>query len=233
MRLNQYISSAGLCSRRKADQLIIDQRVTVNGERPPFHYHVVQGDRVEVDGQVIAAKEQEIYILFNKPIGITCTSAEHIENNIIDFINYPERIFAVGRLDKQSEGLILLTNDGQTANELLKAEFNVEKDYIVTVDRDITPLFIEELSNGVLIYNPRKKSYVPTNPCTVIQLDDRRFQITLAQGLNRQIRRMCRSRQYTVTKLQRIRVKNLKLNDLEIGKWRHLTQDEIINLRSQ
>lgn len=227
MRLNQYISSAGLCSRRKADQLIIEQRVKVNGEVIPFHYRVHEGDIVEVDGKLIVAKENNIYILFNKPPGIICTAAQHIEMNIIDYINYPERIFSVGRLDRQSEGLILLTNNGEIANQLLKEEFEVEKDYIVTVDRDITPEFIEHLSSGPKIYNPRKKSYVCTSPCVVVQLDERRFQITLSQGLNKQIRRMCRSFHYTVTTLQRIRMKSLMLGSLPLGEWRYLTEEEV------
>lgn len=227
MRLNQYISSAGLCSRRKADQLIIEQRVKVNGEAIPFHYRVHEGDIVEVDGKLIVAKENNIYILFNKPPGIICTAAQHIEMNIIDYINYPERIFSVGRLDRQSEGLILLTNNGEIANQLLKEEFEVEKDYIVTVDRDITPEFIEHLSSGPKIYDPRKKSYVHTNPCVVVQLDERRFQITLSQGLNKQIRRMCRSFHYTVTTLQRIRMKSLMLGSLPLGEWRYLTEEEV------
>lgn len=230
MRLNQYISSAGLCSRRQADKLIKEQRVMVNGGMIPFHYRMKRGDRVEVDGKRILAKENDIYILLNKPPGITCTSAKHIEGNIIDFIDYPERIFSVGRLDKQTEGLILLTNNGQIANDLLKEEFNVEKDYIVTVDRDITPTFIENLRNGVTIYNPRKKDYVMTNPCPVFQLDDRRFQITLSQGLNRQIRRMCRRFQFTVTTLQRVRMKNITLGSLARGEWRYLKAEEVANL---
>lgn len=227
MRLNQYISSAGLCSRRKADQFIKEQRVKVNGEPIPFHYHVKEGDVVEVDGEQIIPKENDIYILFNKPPGVICTAAQHIEMNIIDYINYPERIFSVGRLDRQSEGLILLTNNGEIANQLLKEEFEVEKDYIVTVDREITPEFIEHLSSGPKIYNPRKKSYVSTNPCPVVQLDSRRFQITLSQGLNRQIRRMCRSAHYTVTTLQRVRMKNLTLGSLPLGEWRYLTAEEV------
>lgn len=227
MRLNQYISAAGLCSRRQADRLLKEGRVTVNGESIPFHYKMNESDRVEVDGKLISAKENDTYIVFNKPPGIICTSAQHIEHNIIDFIDYPERIFSVGRLDRQSEGLILLTNDGRIANKLLKEEFKVEKDYIVTVDRDLTTMFIESLRNGVKIYNPRKKDYVMTNPCPVVQIDDRRFQITLSQGLNRQIRRMCRRFQFTVTTLQRVRMKNIKLGSLAIGEWRYLTAEEV------
>lgn len=231
MRLNQFISSSGLCSRRKVDVLIKEGRVTVNGEKIALGHVMSEGDRVEVDGQLIAAKQQDIYLMLNKPQGITCTAARHIEGNIIDFVNYPERIFPVGRLDKQSEGLILLTNDGSITNELLLEENNHEKDYIVTVDKQITQVFIEDLASGVDIYNPRKKGNTRTNPCKVVQLDDYRFKITLSQGLNRQIRRMCRRFQYTVTRLQRVRIKNLPLGTLALGEWRELSIEEIAGLK--
>ena len=231
MRLNQYISSSGFCSRRRADLLIKEQRVTVNGEVITFCYVMNESDSVEVDGEKIHAKENDIYIMLNKPPGITCTAASHVEGNIIDYMNYPERIFPVGRLDKQSEGLILLTDDGSIVNELLREEHNEEKDYIVTVDKVISTEFIENMSQGVKIYNPRKKEYTITKKCAVVQLDDTRFKITLSQGLNRQIRRMCRRFQYTVTKLQRVRIKNLSLDSLELGKWRYLSEEEIQKLK--
>lgn len=231
MRLNQYISSSGLCSRRQADLLIKEQRVTVNGEVITFCYQMNEDDAVEVDGQPIMAKENDIYIMLNKPPGVTCTAASHIENNIIDFMNYPERIFPVGRLDKQSEGLILLTDDGLIVNDLLREEHREEKDYLVTVDKIITDEFIEQMASGVKIYNPRKKEYVLTNRCEVIQVDDFRFKITLSQGLNRQIRRMCRRFQYTVTKLQRVRIKNLELGSLTLGTWRYLSIEEVQQLK--
>lgn len=231
MRLNQYISSSGFCSRRRADSLIKDRKVTVNGEVITFCYVMNEGDRVEVNGELIHAKENDIYIMLNKPPGVTCTAASHIEGNIIDFMNYPERIFPVGRLDKQSEGLILLTDDGSIVNELLREEHNEEKDYIVTVDKMIKEEFIKNMSSGVEIYNPRKKEITVTKRCTVIQLDDYSFQITLSQGLNRQIRRMCRRFQYTVTKLQRVRIKKLSLGSLQLGKWRYLSDEEVQGLK--
>ena len=231
MRLNQFISASGFCSRRKVDKLIKEGKVTVNGEQISLGHVMREGDRVEVDGQLIEAKENDIYIMLNKPPGVTCTAARGIEGNIIDFVNYPERIFPVGRLDKQSEGLILLTNDGTIVNELLKEENEHEKDYIVTVDKKITAEFIEDIASGVDIYNPRKKGIVQTKPCRVVQLDDYCFKITLSQGLNRQIRRMCRRFQYTVTRLQRVRIKNVSLGTLALGEWRQLSQEEITGLK--
>lgn len=231
MKLNQYISSSGFCSRRKADVLIKEGKVTVNGEQITLGHVIREGERVEVDGQFIEAKEHDIYIMLNKPPGVTCTAAKGIEGNIIDYVNYPERIFPVGRLDKQSEGLILLTNDGSIVNELLKEENKHEKDYIVTVDKKITPAFIEDMAGGVDIYNPRKKGNVRTKPCKVVQLDENCFKITLSQGLNRQIRRMCRRFQYTVTQLQRVRIKELSLGTLALGQWRSLTLEEIARLK--
>jgi len=230
MRLNQFISSSGFCSRRHADTLIKEQRVTVNGNVIKLGHMISPGDQVKVDGQVIVKKENSIYMMLNKPAGITCTAAPHIEGNIIDFVNYPERIFPVGRLDKQSEGLILLTNDGSFVNELLQRENNQEKEYIVTVDKKITQSFIDNMGNGVKIYNPRKKENVMTNQCKVVQMNDYEFKIVLSQGLNRQIRRMCRRFQYTVTRLERIRMKHLSLGQLELGQWRYLTDEEIIGL---
>ena len=231
MRLNQLISASGFCSRRKVDKLIKEGKVTVNGEQISLGHVMREGDRVEVDGELIEAKQNDIYIMLNKPPGVTCTAARGIEGNIIDFVNYPERIFPVGRLDKQSEGLILLTNDGNIVNELLKEGNEHEKDYIVTVDKKITVEFIEDMASGVDIYNPRKKGIVQTKPCRVVQLDDYCFKITLSQGLNRQIRRMCRRFQYTVTRLQRVRIKNVSLGTLALGKWRPLSQEEITDLK--
>ena len=231
MRLNQFISSSGFCSRRKADMFIKEQKVTVNGVLITLGHMIDDGDRVEVDGQRIIAKENDIYIMLNKPPGVTCTAAENIEGNIIDFVNYPQRIFPVGRLDKQSEGLILLTDDGSIVNELLREENNQEKDYLVTVDKGITQAFIEAMAEGVSIYNPRKKGNTMTKPCKVVQLDDYCFKITLSQGLNRQIRRMCRRFQYTVTKLQRVRMKNVQLGQLERGHWRYLSGEEVNGLK--
>lgn len=231
MRLNQFISSSGFCSRRRADKYIKAADVTVNDIPAALGAMVQTGDIVKVAGELIQAKQNEIYVMFNKPPGITCTAASHIEGNIIDFLNYPERVFPVGRLDKQSEGLILLTDDGSIVNDLLREENNQEKDYIVTVDKEITAEFIDHLANGVNIYNPRKKAYQLTKKCEVTQIHTYDFKITLSQGLNRQIRRMCRYYQYNVTKLQRVRIKHIHLNELKLGEWRHLTTDEIAGLR--
>lgn len=231
MRLNQYISSSGFCSRRQADRYITAQQVRVNGEIASHVYFVEEDDLVEVDSHEISNTPPAVYMILNKPRGITCTSAPHIAGNIIDFMSYPERIFPVGRLDKETEGLILLTNDGSIVNELMREENNEEKEYVVTVNKKITGTFIEDLSNGVDIYNPKKKDYTTTKPCHVTQLDDYTFRITLSQGLNRQIRRMCRRFQYTVTHLQRVRIKHIQLDSLEYGQWRYLTEEEVAGLK--
>ncbi|WP_438313441.1 pseudouridine synthase [Sporosarcina sp. FA9] len=231
MRLNQYISSSGFCSRRQAERYITAEKVLVNGKIAPHVYFVEENDQVEVDGHKIKHTSQDIYIMLNKPRGVVCTASPNIVDNIIDFISFPERIFPVGRLDKETVGLILLTNDGSVVNELMKEENNHEKEYIVKVDKKITDTFIINLSNGVNIYNPRKKDFTRTNPCSVIQLDDYTFRITLSQGLNRQIRRMCRHFQYTVTHLQRVRIKHIQLGSLDRGQWRFLTEEEIVGLK--
>ncbi|GKV63913.1 MULTISPECIES: pseudouridine synthase [unclassified Sporosarcina] len=231
MRLNQFISSSGFCSRRQAERYISAGKVQVNGEIAPHVYFVEENDQVEVDGQVITHASPNIYMMLNKPSGIICTASPGIADNIIDFVAYHERIFPVGRLDKETEGLILLTNDGSIVNELMKEENQQEKEYIVTVDKKITEDFIADLSSGVDIYNPRKKGYSRTNPCPVIQQDDYTFRITLSQGLNRQIRRMCRRFQYTVTHLQRVRIKHIELGSLARGQWRFLTSEEIEGLK--
>jgi 23S rRNA pseudouridine2604 synthase len=231
MRVNQFIASSGYCSRRRADVLIREQKVTVNGVVAGIGCMINEGDRVRVECRLIQAKDNDIYIMLNKPPGITCTTARNIDGNIIDYLNYPERIFPVGRLDKLSEGLILLTDDGSIVNELLREENNEEKGYIVTVDKEITAAFITSMAGGVEIYNPRKKAIITTKECTVIQLDEYRFKITLSQGLNRQIRRMCRRFQFTVTKLQRVRIKDLSLGELELGQWRYLTDEEVNALK--
>lgn len=231
MRLNQYISSSGFCSRRQAERYITAKKVLVNGEIAA-HVCFVQGtDQVEVDGHKIKHTSRDVYLVLNKPIGIICTASPDIANNIVDFVSYPDRIFPVGRLDKETEGLILLTNDGSIVNELMKEEKNHEKEYIVTVDKIITDSFIADLTIGVDIYNPRKKGLTRTKPCSAIQVDEYTFRITLSQGLNRQIRRMCRRFQYTVTNLQRIRLKHIQLGSLNAGQWRYLTEEEIAGLK--
>lgn len=230
MRLNQYIACSGYCSRRQAERLITAEKVLVNGQIAPHVYFVKESDQVEIDGHKLIHTSHKVYIILNKPRGITCTASPLIADNIIDFVAYPERIFPVGRLDKDTEGLILLTNDGSIVNELMKQENKQEKEYIVIVDKKITAAFISDLSNGVDIYNPRKKDYTRTNACTVIQLDDYTFRITLSQGLNRQIRKMCRRFHYTVTHLQRVRIKHIELGTLEYGQWRYLTEEELAGL---
>ena len=227
MRLNNYISSTGLCSRREADKLIEHRKVKVNGEIAVLGTVVEESDKVELNGKVLKLKSNNVYIALNKPVGITCTTERHIKGNIIDFINYPERIFPIGRLDKESEGLILLTNDGSIVNKILREENNHEKDYIVTVDKDINEEFIKNMSNGVKIFNPVKKSHTITKKCNVVKINKRTFKITLSQGLNRQIRRMCSKCGFEVIKLKRLRIMNISLNDLPIGKWRYLTKKEL------
>ncbi|AXH98920.1 pseudouridine synthase [Sporosarcina sp. PTS2304] len=230
MRINQYISSSGFCSRRQASRHITAGHVLVNGQTATHNYFVTEDDYVEVAGQPIVPKTQNIYIALNKPSGIICTASPAVEHNIIDFLSYPERIFPVGRLDKDTEGLLLLTNDGSIVNALMKQENHQEKEYNVTVNKKLTNTFLADLANGVDIYNPRKKDYTKTAPCPVRQLDDYTFSITLSQGLNRQIRRMCRRFQYTVVHLQRIRIKHIELGSLPSGQWRYLTDEEILQL---
>lgn len=233
MRLNNFISSTGICSRREADELIKQKKVKINGEIAALGYIVDSKDKVEVNGNLLKKKKNDVYIALNKPVGITCTTERHIKGNIIDFVNHPERIFPIGRLDKDSEGLILLTNDGSIVNEILRKENNHEKDYIVTVNKPITPDFIKCISKGVKIYNPVKKQYTVTNNCKVIKVNTNTFKITLSQGLNRQIRRMCSHLDYKVVKLQRIRIINITLKGLGIGKWRNLTSEEVRILRNK
>jgi 23S rRNA pseudouridine2604 synthase len=230
MRINNFISSTGLCSRRQADELIKQGKVKINNKIATIGQTVYPNDKVEVNGKLLKQKNKYVYIALNKPRGITCTTERHIKGNIIDFTNHPERIFPIGRLDKDSEGLILLTNDGSIVNKILRNENDHEKDYIVTVNKAITPAFIEGMSNGVRIYNPVKNEYVVTNQCKIERIDTKSFKITLTQGLNRQIRRMCDSFGYNVVKLKRIRIMNINLNNLPIGKWRNLTEEEVKKL---
>lgn len=231
MRLNVYISSSGLCSRRRAEHYIRDGHVMINGVVEHGLPSVCAADVVTVEGMVVVPKEEMTYLLLHKPRGIVCTASRERAENVIDFVNYPERIFPVGRLDNQSEGLLLLTDDGTLTHHLLRRESDVEKEYRVTVNRDITADLIAGLSRGVSIYNPRTKGHTMTDPCTVVQTGEREFHITLTQGLNRQIRRMCRRYQYTVTRLKRIRLKDLTLGDLPVGEWRYVTEEEVKSLK--
>ncbi|MEN9400407.1 MAG: rRNA pseudouridine synthase [Bacteroidota bacterium] len=226
-RINKYLSEVGYCSRRASDKLINEGRVRINGLVPELGTKVMPGDVVSVDGKVINEPTKDfIYIAFNKPIGIVCTSDTIREkDNIIDFINYPQRIFPIGRLDKPSEGLIFLTNDGDIVNKILRARNNHEKEYEVTVNKPITKAFIQRMSGGIPILG------TVTRKCYVKQNSTYTFTIILTQGLNRQIRRMCEFLDYRVTKLKRVRIMNIKL-DVPVGKWRYLDQDEIIVINS-
>lgn len=224
-RINKYLSEVGFCSRREADRMLEQGRITVNGAAPELGTKVSDEDEILVDGISIRKTEEDhVYIALNKPVGIVCTTdTKREKNNIVDFVNHPKRIFPVGRLDKPSEGLILLTSDGDIVNKILRARNNHEKEYIVRVDKPITPQFLHKMRNGVPILG------VITNKCEVEQIDTLSFRIILTQGLNRQIRRMCEYLGYEVKKLKRIRIMNIKL-DLPIGKWRDLTQAELTEL---
>jgi len=224
-RINKYLSELGYCSRREADRLILAGRVTVNGENPEMGTKISHDDSVAVDGIVISNnKNPSIYLAFHKPIGIVCTTDTKVEkNNIIDFINYPKRIFPIGRLDKPSEGLILLTNDGDIVNKILRTSNNHEKEYVVTVDKPISQTFIERMSSGIPILD------TITKKCHVVKIDRFTFKIILTQGLNRQIRRMCEYLNYRVKKLKRVRIMNIKL-DIPNGQYRELTFDELKDL---
>ncbi|MDA3894133.1 MAG: 23S rRNA pseudouridine(2604) synthase RluF [Salinivirgaceae bacterium] len=220
-RLNKYISETGVCSRRGADKLIEAGKVLVNGEIPELGTRVDDSDAITIDGKPLNDKEKYVYIAFNKPIGITCTTEKKVNDNIVDFINYPKRIYPIGRLDKPSEGLIFLTNHGDIINKILRAGNNHEKEYIVTVDQVITNEFIERMSNGVPVLD------TITKKCTVTKISKNIFKIVLTQGLNRQIRRMCAHLGYKVIRLQRTRIMNVNLGIIPIGKWRNLTKDEL------
>lgn len=201
--------------------------MNVNGQIAELGYIVKPDDKVEVNGKLLEEKKDYVYIALNKPVGIICTTERHVKGNIIDFVNYPERIFPIGRLDKDSEGLILLTSDGSVVNEILREENNHEKEYIVTVNKKITSSFMRNMSRGVKVYNPVKNEYTITKSCKVFKINDRTFKIILSQGLNRQIRRMCSQLGYKVISLKRIRIMNIRLKDLSIGKWRYLTEEEL------
>ena len=231
MRINKYIASTGLCSRRKAEEFIEQGLVTVNGELAVLSTIVEEGDIVKLKGEVIEAKKEYVVLLFNKPKGITCTTELHVKDNIIDYINYPERIFPIGRLDKDSQGLILLTNDGDLVNQCLRVENGHEKEYIVTVDKPITGEFLKKMSEGVQIFNSVTESYVVTLPCKLTKINNNTFSVILKQGYNRQIRRMCLAFDYHVVSLKRIRFMHLHL-DVEEGKYRLLTRDEIAKLKN-
>ena len=225
-RLNKFIGETGFCSRREADKYIEEGRVTINGVVPELGTKVGPDDEVRIDGKLIREKrEKPIYLAFNKPVGIECTTNLEVRNNIVDYINYPTRIFPIGRLDKASEGLIFMTNDGDIVNKILRARNNHEKEYTVTVNKLITDRFIERMSNGVPILD------TVTRKCKVEKISSTTFKIILTQGLNRQIRRMCEYLGYEVTALKRIRIINISL-DVPVGRYRDLTDAEIKELNA-
>ncbi len=224
-RINKYLSEVGYCSRREADRLIAQGRVTINGNVPEMGTKVAPDDIVAVDGESLKSAEKDmVYLAFNKPVGIVCTTDTGVEkDNIIDYINYATRIFPIGRLDKASEGLIFLTNDGDIVNKILRARNNHEKEYLVTVDKPVTTDFIRNMRNGVPILD------TVTRKCEVAKVSNYQFRIILTQGLNRQIRRMCEHFDYRVKKLKRIRIMNVHL-DLPVGQWRDLTKTEMAEI---
>ena len=225
VRINKYLSEVGYCSRRAADKLIEEGRVTINGTVPEMGTKVTHSDLVAVDGKpVVEPKEKPVYIAFNKPVGIVCTTDVNVEkDNIIDFINYPKRIFPIGRLDKPSEGLIFLTNDGDIVNKILRARNNHEKEYIVTVNKPVTQDFVKKMGNGLPIFDTL------TRKCKVEQIGKLKFKIILTQGLNRQIRRMCEYLDYEVRELKRVRIMNVIL-DMPVGTWRDITPKEMVEI---
>ena len=220
-RLNKFISETGLCSRREADKLVEQGKVTVNGKIPELGTKVSSEDEIKINGKLLNSKSKLIYLAFNKPVGITCTTDRNKKGNIIDFIKYPVRIFPIGRLDKPSEGLIFLTNDGDIVNKILRAGNNHEKEYLVTVDKPITPQFISAMANGVKILD------TVTKKCFVEEDGKNSFRIILTQGLNRQIRRMCDSLGFHVRTLKRTRIMNVTLKGIAAGEWRLLSKDEV------
>jgi 23S rRNA pseudouridine2604 synthase len=225
VRLNKFISDAGVCSRREADEFIASGRVRVNGKTPEVGQRINPWrDKVKVDGILLEGRKEPVYLAFNKPVGITCTTDTHEAGNIIEYVNYPERIFNIGRLDKDSEGLIFLTNDGDIVNKILRAGNEHEKEYLVTVDKPVTAEFVRDMAGGVPILGTRTKK------CKVVKESEFTFYITLTQGLNRQVRRMCEALGYTVTRLRRVRVMHITLKGLPLGQWRFFTKEEVDEL---
>ena len=220
IRINKFLSEAGICSRRGADRMVEDGRVTINETVAQLGDRIQPGQKVCVDGKPVSREDERILLAYHKPKGIVCTSAKKEKNNIIDYLNYPKRIYPIGRLDKDSEGLLLLTNDGELANEIMKARNYHEKEYEVTVSRPVTETFLRGMAGGVPILDTM------TRKCQVEQTGKRSFRIVLTQGLNRQIRRMCEYFGYRVTKLVRVRIMNIYLGDLSVGKYRELTEKE-------
>lgn len=226
VRLNKYISESGYCSRRQADRYISEGVVYIDGQLASTGQQVFENQEVMVEGNVISKVSKTIYLVLNKPVGITCTTLDTVKGNISEFMNYPLRIFPVGRLDKDSQGLIMMTNDGDVVNKILRAHNQHQKEYIVSVDHYITDTFIETMSQGVYILEQM------THPCVVERISNQKFKIILQQGLNRQIRRMCQALGYRVVKLERVRIMNIELNHLPVGHWRYLTLDELSTLNN-
>ncbi|QKS48570.1 23S rRNA pseudouridine(2604) synthase RluF (plasmid) [Paenibacillus cellulosilyticus] len=224
MRINKFISETGFCSRREADKLVEDGRVTINGVKAQLGSQAEPGDDVRVNGKRVGASRRHVYIALNKPVGITSTTEQQVKGNIVDFVGHRERIFPIGRLDKDSEGLILMTNDGDIVNRILRAEGRHEKEYIVTVDKTVTPMFLKGMSEGVRILGAM------TLPCKLTRVAERVFKIILTEGKNRQIRRMCEAFGFRVVRLRRVRIMNIHLGDLAIGRWRDLQRDELDEL---
>jgi 23S rRNA pseudouridine2604 synthase len=230
MRLNKHIAETGHCSRREADRLIAEKRVTVNGKTAGIGTQVEEGDEVLVDGNALLARKanakgrRHVYIALNKPVGVTCTTEREVAGNIVDFVDHQQRIFPIGRLDKDSEGLILLTSNGDIVNEILRAENRHEKEYLVAVNKPVTPEFLAGMARGVRIHNQL------TKPCRATRIAKFGFRIVLTQGLNRQIRLMAAAFGYRVTQLRRVRIVNVKLGALKLGQWRNLTEPELRGL---
>ncbi|MBB1342274.1 23S rRNA pseudouridine(2604) synthase RluF [Pseudoalteromonas sp. SG43-7] len=225
-RLNKFISDTGFCSRREADKYIEDGRVTVNGIRPEMGVKVALSDTVLIDGKPLKKVPKRAYIAYNKPVGITCTTERKIQSNIVKAVNYPDRIFPIGRLDRPSEGLIFLTNEGDIVNKILRAGNNHEKEYVVTVDKPLNRQFVNKMAGGLPILG------TVTKKCKVTQTGPQQFTIVLTQGLNRQIRRMCEYLGYEVVTLKRVRIMNVTLKGLNVGQWRHLTEQEMAEINN-
>lgn len=229
VRINKYLSEAGICSRREADRQIAAGRVTINGRVAEMGDKVLPGDKVFFGKKSVSREEEEILLVVNKPSGIVCTAEKRERNNIVDFLNYPKRIYPIGRLDKDSHGLLLMTNQGELVNKIMRAGNLHEKEYIVKVNRDITPDFLEKMSKGVYL----KELDATTRPCPVEKVGKRTFRIVLTQGMNRQIRRMCENFNYRVMDLKRVRIMNIRLGDLKEGAYREVTREEWQELREQ
>lgn len=224
MRINKFLASTGLCSRRQADELLRSGRVTINGKKAELGDQVEGTEIIQVNGKEVKPISEKIYIAFHKPYGVICTTDPNATNNIIDYLKFPSRIFPIGRLDVESSGLILLTNDGEIVNKISKAQNRFEKEYVVTVDKAVTPLALKKLAEGVIILGRK------TLPAKVEKISPNQFIITIIQGMNRQIRRMCEAVGYEVNILKRVRIHNITLDGLGRGKWRHLTPEEVQTL---